>query len=281
MLTALFYSGKTALLRPFVHKRGTQCFIISYPKCGRTWLRLLLGKALCDQLGLPEAQMIDTYRLTAVPGVLRTHFTHDYADIRLGYPYRYLPQDKTPYRQAKVIFLTRDVRDTLVSSYFQATRRVNRFQGSMAEFVRDERFGIRKIVSFYNGWYAAQQVPRDFLWLRYEDLHQNPAAALRQTLAFMELEPVADSVIDTAVAFARFDNMKKMESKGHFNDDKMKPGQKQDADSFKVRQGKVGGFAPYLDEADLATIHQTVQEQGCPWCLAEQSPSPTNLLPES
>ena len=101
---------KTRALRPFVHKRGVQCTIISYPKCGRTWLRLMIGKVLSDRYHFPEAQMIDTYALTAVPGVLRTHFTHDYADIRLGYPFQYLPQDKSAYAASKVVFLMRAIR---------------------------------------------------------------------------------------------------------------------------------------------------------------------------
>lgn len=261
----VYDSLKTAVLRPFIHKRGTQCYIISYPKCGRTWLRLMIGKALCEQLHLPEEQMIDTYALTAVPHVLRTHFTHDYADIRLSYRYDRLPTDKSAYASAKVLFLIRDVRDTLVSSYFQATKRVNRFQGPIAEFIRDERFGVQKIVTFYNLWYANQHIPRDFMLLRYEDLHHDPADALRRTLQFMELEPIEETVIETAVAFARFDNMKKMETGGTFTDDKMQPGQPQDSNSFKVRQGRIGGYTQYLTADDCAYIEQRIQEIGCPF----------------
>lgn len=256
---------KTAVLHPFIHKRGVQCYIISYPKCGRTWLRLLIGKALCDQFSLPPSQMLDTYALTAVPPVLRTHFTHDYADIRLGYRYDRLPANKSAYAGAKVIFLVRDVRDTLVSSYFQATRRVNRFQGPMADFVRDARFGVKKILAFYNLWYKNQHVPRNFLLLRYEDLHHDPAGALRRTLQFMEMAPLEETAVETAVSFAAFDNMKKMESKAVFKDDKMQPGRPQDAASFKLRQGKIGGYAEYLTAVDLAYVNEMIQEMGGPF----------------
>ena len=265
MISSLYYRLLTLALRPLIHKRGVQCYLVSYPKCGRTWLRLLVGKALCDHFHLPEARMIDTYNLTAGPGVLRTHFTHDYADIRLGYPYNQLPADKTGYALAKVIFLMRDVRDTLVSSYFQASKRVNRFHGPIADFVRDERYGIKKILTFYNLWYANQSLPRDFLLLRYEDLHHDPVTTLRRTLQFMEVADVDEALLTTAVAFASFDNMKQMESKGTFADGKMLPGQKKDQSSFKVRQGKIGGYVEHLSHADLAYIDGVVQQMGCPF----------------
>jgi hypothetical protein len=34
-------------------------WIISFPKSGRTWLRVLLGKALCEELHLDETVMLD------------------------------------------------------------------------------------------------------------------------------------------------------------------------------------------------------------------------------
>lgn len=265
MIQTAYDKLKAKAIWPFISKRGTECYIISYPKCGRTWLRLLIGKVLCDQFDLPEEAIINTHQLTAVPPVLRTHFSHDFSSIKAGFPYNRIPQDKSMYAHKKVLFMIRDVRDTLVSSYFQATRRVNRFSGPMSAFVRDNRFGIKKIIAFYNLWYQQQQTPRQFMLLRYEELHQDPFTALKRSLEFMELQPIIAENLHTAIQFAQFDNMKKMESKGMFTSDKMQPGEKSDQDSFKVRQGKVGGFGDYLNDADLAYINQTIQEMGCPF----------------
>jgi hypothetical protein len=33
-------------------------FLLSYPKAGRTWLRALVGKALVEHYGLPEAALL-------------------------------------------------------------------------------------------------------------------------------------------------------------------------------------------------------------------------------
>ncbi|MCP4363364.1 MAG: sulfotransferase domain-containing protein [Chloroflexi bacterium] len=260
-----YYDLKAWAIRQIFDKRGTECYILSYPKCGRTWLRLLIGKVMCDQFNQPEEKIIGTYRLTAVPGVLRTHFSHDYSSIKESFPYNRMPQDKSQYAPAKVIFLIRDIRDTLVSSYFQATKRVNRFHGPLSDFLRSDKYGVRKIVTYYNLWYENQNVPRDFLLLRYEDLHQNPTAVLRQTLQFMEMAEVREDLLTAAVHYASFDNMKKMESKGALDTDKMQPGQQADNESYKVRKGVVGGYGEYLSADDLAYIDAVIQEVGCPF----------------
>ncbi len=260
---------KTAVIRRRINQPDVEVYIISYPKCGRTWLRLLIGKAICDQYGLPEEQMIDTYGITAVPGVRRTHFSHDFSSLKAGFPYNRLPSDKSEYADSKVIFITRNIKDVLVSSYFQATKRIGKFQGDISEFIRSERYGARKIVAFYNLWHANQNVPQAFMRLRYEEMHADPEAVLKQVLQFMELQNFDDDLVRAAVEFSRFENMKKLEAKGFFQDDKMQPGQKSDAESFKVRKGVVGGYREYLSAADIAYVNGVVGEMGCPFAEVE------------
>ena len=55
----------------------TDAYIISYPKCGRNWLTVLIGKALCEKFNLPDEIMLDTYKVTAASGILRTQMTYD------------------------------------------------------------------------------------------------------------------------------------------------------------------------------------------------------------
>lgn len=261
----LFNWTKKQLIGLKINKPGTQVYIISYPKSGRTWLRLLIGKALCDRYSLPESLMIETYELSKQAGILRTHFSHDYSSILTGFRYDEMPTNKAEYAQTKVLFVMRDVKDVLVSSYFQATKRTGRFQGSISDFVRDGRFGVRKIVTFYNIWHAQQGVPQDFLRLTYEQMHADPQLVLTQTLQFMGMTDVKPDLVQTAVDFASFQNMKKLEKTGFFNDDKMRPADAADTESYKVRKGKVGGYREYLNDADIAYIDQTIAEIGCPF----------------
>ena len=256
---------KQQLISLKIHKRGTQVYVVSYPKSGRTWLRLLMGKAICLDYALPESHLLDTYRLTQQAGLPRTHFIHDYASLLAGFSYRDWPADKSRYAEQKVLLLMRDVRDVLVSSYFQATRRTHRFQGTLSEFVRSERFGIKKVLTFYNTWQAQQHVPRDFLLLRYEALHSNTAVTLQQALHFIGMETVSPHTLQTAVAFASFNNMKRLEMGGFFDDPSLRPANPHDPESYKVRRGVVGGHVNYLSPADNVYIDAVIAEMGNPF----------------
>jgi len=264
-MTQIYNSLKIKLLRLKVMKRHTDVTIVSYPKSGRTWLRVLLGKALCLKFGMPDEMMLDTYQLTAAVGLLRTHFAHDFSEILSGLPYHALPAHKREYTGKKVIFIVRDVKDVLVSSYFQATKRTHKFKGTLSDFIRSEKYGVKKVVTFYTIWHKNREVPREFLLLSYEDMHKNPEDVLAKTLRVIGVEEIDGETLKEAIAFASFNNMKKMEAGGYFKDPKMRPANAHDEESFKVRKGVVGGYAAYLSETDIQYVDRTVEEMGCPF----------------
>ncbi len=134
----------------------TDAYIISFPKSGRTWLRILIEKTLCERFNLPEEIMLDTHKVTAASGILRTQMTHDNSSDSEGYKYyRYneLSTDKRKYSKKKVIFLVRNVKDILVSFYFQVTKREDNYTGNISDFKRSDLYGIKKILTLYNIWH--------------------------------------------------------------------------------------------------------------------------------
>src|SRR5207302_9522278 len=108
-------------------------------------------------------------------GAVRTDFDHDGSSLREPVDYASLSEDKRAYRDKKVIFLARDVRDVLVSSYYEATKRSLvferdpcQFDGTLGEFVRSPVVGARKVAAFYEIWSRSRGVPKEFLLIRYE-----------------------------------------------------------------------------------------------------------------
>jgi hypothetical protein len=123
-------------------------FVLSYPKAGRTWLRALIGKALVAHHDLPVEQLLDTPALTRAAGLPIAVFDHDGSALRDGTRWMKMSTDRSAYRGKDVLLLARDVHDNLVSAYFQAARRTNIFEGSISAFVRDERYGVEKLLTF-------------------------------------------------------------------------------------------------------------------------------------
>lgn len=239
--------------------------IVSYPKAGRTWLRALLGKALVDGYRLPPHLLLDTRVLTALAGLPVTTFTHDDAGMMRALPWQEIARDKSIYAGKRVLLLARDVRDTLVSAYFQATRRIGAFDGPISAFVRDDRFGARKTTAFYRAWYDARHVPAAMLFMRYEAMHQDPVAALTRALDFLGARELSGPTIAAAVEFSRFENLRRIEAEGHYAGPILRAEGNQDSEGFKVRRGKVGGFRDYLSDADVAWIDACVAESDCPF----------------
>jgi hypothetical protein len=265
MMQNLINQFKKPIISLKINKRGTEAYIISYPKCGRTWLRVMIGKAICEQYQLPAPLMLDTFHLTKRAGLKKSHFSHDYSSILSGFSYQFLPRSKSRYASNHVIFIIREIKDVLVSSYFQATKRAGQFEGSLSDFIRSDRFGVKKIVTFYNSWYEQQHIPRTFLLLTYEAMFNNPGETLTQALDFIGMKDVGEGIVKTAVSFATFKNMQIMEKNGVFNDRKLRPTQKNDQESYKVRRGKVGGHIDYLSLDDIAYIDTIIAEMGCPF----------------
>jgi hypothetical protein len=233
--------------------------IASYPKSGRTWLRVLLGKALCLGYALHEELLLDTPALTRAAGVPETGFSHCGADLREGAS-AVTPADIDPLAGKRVVLLVRDPRDVLVSSYFEATRRSFvfgerplQFEGTLSQFVRSPVLGARKLASFNRAWVRAGPRPKRLL-VRYEDLHADPAASLRRVLAFLGAGRVNDHQINVAVEHARIDNLRRLERGGAFADPCLQPGDPRDPDSFKARRGVVGGYRDFLRPADVAYV---------------------------
>lgn len=105
--------------------------LVSFPKSGRTWLVVML-----DQL---DVKMVNT---------------HAGSEYVIGCHHYDLPKPKANAGPGKQLFLLRDPRDTVISGYFQKTKRntSNNYHGSIAQFIRDPRYGIEKIIYFNLTW---------------------------------------------------------------------------------------------------------------------------------
>ena len=244
----------------------TEVFVISFPKSGRTWLTVLVGKALCLHYGYPDEHITQTLRFTKLikaerdPSLKVTGFGHDRSSLDNDLDYRAMFTPKSEYADKDVIFLVRDPRDVVVSYYFQATKRNKVFDGSLSEFVRDATMGVRKVLAFNKNWYDNRAVPRRFELFTYEQMHDDPAGVLRTTLDVMGVRGVSDDTVAQAVEYASFDNMRQLEQRDALGAESMRAADPGDPDSFKVRKGEVGGYRAYLSDDDLAYVDQAMRD---------------------
>ncbi len=229
-------------------------YLVSFPKCGRTWLRVLVGRAFQRHFSLPaDANLVELHRLSELdPRVPCVFATHD-DDAQWKAPAD-VERDKARYLGSRVILLVRDPRDVIVSLYFQKRGRRGGYAGSLAEFLHDPVGGFESLLRFYDAWAANLDVPRDVLVVRYEDLHSRPADELRRVLGFLGVRDVPDGVVDEAVAYGSFGNMRRLEETDAFRSEKLRADRPGDYDTYKTRRGRVGGYRDDLTEDQIDTL---------------------------
>jgi hypothetical protein len=233
-------------------------FIVSHPKCGRTWVAVMLASVFSRITGRPFT--LDLYQYggwrRGLPYIL---FTHDGAGTA-----RVLHHDKGAFRRRAVLLLVRDPRDVLVSHYFQVTKRQRLFAGDLDAFIRDPVYGVDWLIDYMNAWAASRDLPRRFTVLSYEACQEDPGRALRTLLEFFRVEPVPDEVIAGAVEAGAFENMRRLERENRLEDYRLRPGDLADPESYKVRRGRVGGYVDYLTPEQLAYVDERLRARLSP-----------------
>ncbi len=244
--------------------KSTPNLIISYPKCGRTWVRLVLGKYVLNGI---EGNPLELLEITGpLPGIPTTDLTHD--DFPHWKPVDKMHLKKRMYRDNKVVFLVRDPRDVVVSYFFHYTRRGDKyraqdpnFNGTLSDFIRYRIGGLESIIKFYNAWARERGEPRDFHLVRYEDLQGDPAGSFRGLISFLDWPDLGDQALAEAVAFGSFDNMRSLEENDAFGSFRLEAPKDGDPEAYKMRRGKIGGFKDYMTEKDILFANEFINRE--------------------
>jgi hypothetical protein len=258
-------------------KPTAHAIVASFPKCGTTWLRMLLARVFELHLGLPGVPLVQLAGEKPHPRVPRILYAHE--NLPQWKKPGELAQDKSSYKNESILFLCRDPRDVLVSNYLQKTHRakfhpesprsiieanqadrLKPFNGTIDEFIQQDIGGFASIIAYFNIWHASRNVPKKFLLLRYEDLSRDTKGALQQVVRFLGLSGVGDTTLQSAIEFASFENMRAMEATNSASVDFLRPADVNDSESYKIRRGKVGGFVDYLSSAQIEALTKQMQE---------------------
>ena len=203
--------------------------VVSYPKSGRTWLRIML-----HELGFDP------------------HFTHADASYRKQSSPSEICNGMARYYRCRIIFLIRDPLDVAVSLYHHALRR-DTWRGSFDEFIRLSHQGFERVLAFNLGWLEHRDQFRDFIVISYEAMRTNPERCLRAVLNFMGASHTPDPDIERVVMGNRFDAMKKREACGELRrrfGSRFSTGVVSD-NLMVVRRGVVGGYRDEMTDEEL------------------------------
>ncbi len=223
----------------------SDCYLISFPKSGRTWVRLLIGQCLHLHYGYPLN--LDLYKMT-----LFTNTPNIKTDPRpKSYSSKAEITPPSSFSQKKIILLVRNPKDVIVSYYFEwSKRREKAYTNEIHSFIR-EPYTFPHLIDFMNVWAEEyQRNSKKFVLIRYENFHSNPIDELRKVFNFLGIN-IPNNIIHQAIEKCKFDKMQKMEEKRAFGKDhRFMPTSSGDKESYKMRRGIVGGYVDYLSSKD-------------------------------
>lgn len=241
--------------------KNCDILILSVAKSGRTWLRVLLNKYISLAFDVPFGLEDLQAHNKSIPSILFTHemWNHiDKASISQKLFGKYVVPDSYLLTK-KVVLLYRDPRDILVSLYFHKTKRSRKkIQMDLIDFMTHKGFGIKRIIQVLNVWRQRLEMHPACFWISYENLKCDTVNKLIELIHFIGFDKIREDLAKQAVEFAEFDNMKEMEAAGEFKNKILRPVNPSDPDSFKVREGRVGGYKRYFSEERLSQLDSAV-----------------------
>ncbi|MFB6346080.1 MAG: sulfotransferase domain-containing protein [bacterium] len=234
--------------------RGNNFFFVSMPCSGTHWLRFMLAKGLVERFGLEydftgikARDLIPSFRMKSDrflynnrSDIPRIQHSHDF----------YSPI----YWNRRVIFLIRDLRDSLASHYERYATWSDE-DVSFADFLRQRNldyYDVKSLqwrVEFLNSWGSSRDKLSDFLLVKYENLKEEPRNKLREIFNFLEFGTPAEKLIETVVKFGSRDNMRTLEREGE-PDPEGTP---------KVHKAEVARHEPHFSESDYEYFREYIQ----------------------
>jgi hypothetical protein len=260
--------------------RQADLVVLSHAKSGRTWLRVMISRLFQLRYGIPSDELMEfgNYQRhdPAIPKVLFTHglYLGPLFDDHRG------PASKS---RPRVVLLVRDPRDIAVSQYFHFVKRTKPYKRELEnmdrkgdlpifEFVMESPKGLPEIIEYLNDWVGRLEGREDGFIVSYEALRARPEENLAKICDFLGFD-FSENEIRKAVEFGSFEKMQEAERTGFFDNSRLKPGDPDDPESFKVRRAVVGGFQDYFSLDELERINGLVQEKLTPRLVKELPPS--------
>ena len=181
------------------------CLVVSYPKSGRTWLRVFFVR----YSGKRWRVDLDDFRKGECPAV---RFSHNYMTKRHQEVCE-VPHiiDQDAIRGISFGTVVRDPRDVVVSYYHHRVFRQNVFDGSFRDFVLSPTFGIERQSHFVNLLldFHEEHPGAKFLFT-YEMLTKYQRPLFRRFAEFV-FQDVDEECFEFALQESTFSRMKEVE----------------------------------------------------------------------
>jgi len=232
-------------------------YMISYPKCGRTWLRSILGNYFRNIFNVIGENIFDydIEKLNSlnsnIPFIKSDHVNSSWKKhySQIKFPIKYIIKPK--------IIILRDPRDTIVSLYYHRFYRNKDYFKNISEFIREENGGIETLLNFQE---ELMRINGKKIIISYESLRNNSLETVSNLLNFLKIK-TDKNILIKSIELNEFDKQKKKQLVNKYKMDKVIGSNDPNPNSQKVRKGLIGGYVNELNSKDIEYINMKLK--GC------------------
>ena len=231
---------------------------LEFPKCGRTWTRLMIYRAESIAYNLPQENTLNSV------------FYPKYNLPTLGYTHG-IPHDSPLKDNGKLFFRAsgEPIRGVVIqvrhpiavmrSWYLQCIHRENLFTGNIEDFVRNENLGISRYIDFLEFYITKLRMSGRLTHhiLKYEDLQSDTAKQLASVLDFVNIQLSQRQIEEIANEFS-FNNMKQLIKYSPYDKIPWLQPSDKSKDSAKIRSGGKENYKKELGENSFNYIKEAV-----------------------
>lgn len=240
-------------LRLDFRPRPDDVYIATFPKSGTTWMQMILVQLVTGGRGefshilqrspfleeLLQKSRLDHLERLPSPRLLKTHLSYE---------------ELKPAKGSRIIFVTRDVRDALISCFYHhqlTTKFSASFDTFMNASLRSD--GSTNWFNYMRSWLPHRH-DDNVLWVRYEDLREDLEGQVRRIAAFCGI-PLDEERLGDILRQCGFEYMKLHEMKFDF-----RLGMYDPSEASFIRTGRSGGERQRIREEHSAELARKLEQ---------------------
>lgn len=243
-LLYFYFQFDSWILNRFFLSNNKNVFIVSsHAKSGRTWVRFFISNYLNYKFSFSEDINWNNFNKITISTRLKDYFNRIKLEQDKIFIFSHGEQVINFFKDRKVIFITRNFYDIIISSYYHNKRSLKKFKDISLNSYINDYFDYENSIKYINKTFKNLDNSKKYIILSYEDLVTNTFENFKKIIKFLEID-FDYKTFEKTIDITSFSNMKAQELEG------------KKSEYGHVRKGEIYNYKKTLSNIEIETINK-------------------------